>query len=179
MHLRKLVVAASLSFFAFACGGALEEENLQQEPVQAVEEEANTVQAFGTCTVSCGSSSVSCTAATCTANDAGHYVECNGVRTYCLGVSISKSGSTLTANVIGGTSPYSYKWSYYRVCSGGGPVEPVAPGAPAEMREPCGYWFGPYSGGSTYTYSYTDRIYKVTVTDSGGRSASDEYGGLY
>jgi hypothetical protein len=184
MHLRKLVVAASLSLFAFACGGTLEEENLLQEPVPSDEVAADEVQAFGTCTVQCtNGGSVSCTATTCTASDAGQYVECNGVRSYCFRVSISRSGSTLTANVSGGSAPYSYKWSYYRVCATG-PYEPVAPGAPSgpvEMREPCETWMGPYSGGSTYTYSYTDRIYRATVTDSAGRVKSADYyaGGVY
>lgn len=110
-----------------------------------------------------------------------------------LSVYISRSGTTLTANASGGTSPYGYAWYYIRNCAapclalrgqeaiicaarqGSGSGH----GSGAGEREPCDVWMGPYTSSPpnqfTYSTTYTDRTYKVVVTDAVGAQAQSTY----
>lgn len=119
-----------------------------------------------------------------------------------LAVSISRSGSTLTANATGGTPGYSYEWSYYSLCNGPGPIEDPAAletsmnsfygaspklDAPANAMqgqieppnlEPCGYWWGPFyptTPNQFYYHSCNCRLYRVRVADAAGRQAEATY----
>ncbi len=79
-----------------------------------------------------------------------------------------------TANVTGGTAPFSYRWYKYRYCGGGG-LDPYLP---------CGEWV--QLGPNSQTIQTSDDVtfsLKVEVTDANNNTVTDEHfvevGGAY